>query len=420
MTPNPADGPVYRTFVITSGFPFGTGEQFLPDEIAHWPPSLAFTVVPLTTEGPVRDLPAHVTIDTRVAEYRRTWRKVVALPLAALHPLFLADLRFLLRRRRLTWARAGASLRVVAQTLVIARALSRIVGEAPPEALVYSYWNGAPAYAGALLKRRGRVSRVVSRTHGSDLYEGASPVRWLPLKRQFVGDFDHVWAVSEDGSAAFVESFGVDPTRVSVARLGIGLPAQAAPHRHVRVLRVVTISSCTPVKQLPLLVGALRHFALEHPERQVRWTHLGGGPELDALTDEAERSLGPLTNLDYVLEGQVDHARVHEVLSVEEFDVVVNVSRSEGVPVSLMEAMSYGVPAIAPDVGGVSELVGADRGWLLSAPVSIVGVVSALEAAWETRHDEGRRVRAREFVATHFDGDRNHARFGTALARIAK
>ena len=46
-------------------------------------------------------------------------------------------------------------------------------------------------------------------------------------------------------------------------------------------------------------------------------------------------------------------------------DGLINVSESEGLPVSMMEAQMAGLPVIGTDVGGVSEIVRPDTGILL-------------------------------------------------------
>jgi len=43
----------------------------------------------------------------------------------------------------------------------------------------------------------------------------------------------------------------------------------------------------------------------------------------------------------------------------------INTSSSEGIPVSMMEAQSFGIPILAMDVGGVREIVGPQTGRLL-------------------------------------------------------
>ena len=46
-------------------------------------------------------------------------------------------------------------------------------------------------------------------------------------------------------------------------------------------------------------------------------------------------------------------------------DYFINLSDSEGIPVSIMEAMSVGIPIIARDVGGNREIVTNNNGCLL-------------------------------------------------------
>ena len=46
-----------------------------------------------------------------------------------------------------------------------------------------------------------------------------------------------------------------------------------------------------------------------------------------------------------------------QYISKSDFEVLVNVSESEGLPVTMMEAMSFAIPVIATKVGGVSEIV---------------------------------------------------------------
>jgi glycosyltransferase involved in cell wall biosynthesis len=59
-------------------------------------------------------------------------------------------------------------------------------------------------------------------------------------------------------------------------------------------------------------------------------------------------------------------------------DVVVSTSHTEGLPLSLLEAFAHGVPVVATDVGGVSELVTHEVNGLLVAPRDPDATASAL------------------------------------------
>ena len=43
----------------------------------------------------------------------------------------------------------------------------------------------------------------------------------------------------------------------------------------------------------------------------------------------------------------------------------INLSSSEGIPVSIMEAQSFGIPVIATNVGGSGEIVVSETGVLV-------------------------------------------------------
>ena len=61
-------------------------------------------------------------------------------------------------------------------------------------------------------------------------------------------------------------------------------------------------------------------------------------------------------------------------------DALVNVSASEGVPVSMMEALHAGIPIIGTAVGGIAELVTPDVGMLLPADANAEAFNAAVDA----------------------------------------
>ena len=77
----------------------------------------------------------------------------------------------------------------------------------------------------------------------------------------------------------------------------------------------------------------------------------------------------------------------------------VNVSESEGIPVSIMEAASFGIPIIATDVGGTSEIVDNSNGFLIENNKLIFeDVAFYLESALSLGESEymSRRVNSRK------------------------
>ena len=93
--------------------------------------------------------------------------------------------------------------------------------------------------------------------------------------------------------------------------------------------------------------------------------------------------------------GSLSAAEVLRVYEDAPFDVFINTSQKEGVPVSIMEAMRCGIPVIAPAVGGIPELISPDTGWLYQPEEGPAGVGRCLQAlAEETLQQANDRRRA--------------------------
>ena len=98
-----------------------------------------------------------------------------------------------------------------------------------------------------------------------------------------------------------------------------------------------------------------------------KWIFYGSGP----LLVDLKKKVKELKLIDYCyFPGNIDHKELLRKYENNEVDIVVISSISshvpEGIPVSLMEAMSYEIPVIATDCGGTKELVDGRSGILIN------------------------------------------------------
>jgi glycosyltransferase involved in cell wall biosynthesis len=129
----------------------------------------------------------------------------------------------------------------------------------------------------------------------------------------------------------------------------------------------------------------------------------GNGPHESLLRARAER-YGPRVRFVGELAGAEKHAWLSAADAFVLPSIVLANGRSEGMPSVLLEAMEHGLPVLASDVGGVSDVVRTgENGFLLPSadPNALARAFSALE-------DEALRARlaqgARELAALyHWD-----------------
>ena len=248
------------------------------------------------------------------------------------------------------------------------------------QAILYSFWSVDSGHVVALVGDR--FHRSFSRAHGFDLYEDR--MGYLPFRESLFRRATKVLAVSDNGRdylAAMYPEFG---SVFCTQRLGTAdpLPLSRPPDRDV--VSVVSCSSLTPVKRVDLIYETVRELA---NTVRVNWTHLGDGPlrpELESMFSSCEND-----NLTVDLRGQLSSEEVSEFYSQSSPDVFVNLSASEGVPVSIMEAMSYDMPILATDVGGTSELVSGSpkAGVIVEPDLSPLEYGKALAILLQNRHD---------------------------------
>ncbi len=248
----------------------------------------------------------------------------------------------------------------------------------------YFYWGDKSALTIPFLKSKlngKKCPKFVVRFHGSDIYEEAKG--YLPFREMLYGAIDYAVPVSHNGKEYIEKNYRNKPHKIDVHHLGSfyhsdACPNLGAPVPHTEgaadVAGAYNILSCSNVielKRVHILAAAMlvlekdRELAGILQERGIShicWTHIGDGPLLEPVKDMIIQNgipdgEEPATSIAFNFTGAMPHNKVMEYYQTHYTDLFVQASRSEGIPVSIMEALSYGTPVIATNVGGVAELL---------------------------------------------------------------
>jgi glycosyltransferase involved in cell wall biosynthesis len=180
------------------------------------------------------------------------------------------------------------------------------------------------------------------------------------------------------------------------------------------VPNIVNLDAFRPAEMLPvkphLLVArnleqvydvatAIRAFAIVIArDGDVRLTVAGSGPEREALEHLAQE-LGVASKVRFT--GQLDNTELPRLYAMA--SLVVNPSRVDNLPISLLEALAAGVPIVSTDVGGIPYVVKHETTALLVPPCKPVAMADAILRLL------GDRALAQRLRATGIDVARGYA-----------
>lgn len=234
------------------------------------------------------------------------------------------------------------------------RELSKLLVELRPD-VVHTHQVGALFYAGPVVKRLGGA--VVMHTEHGKHFEHRAKTRWLG---RYAARFAHrYFCVSQDIAAGVIRHRIASRRKVEVVPNGIDTDHFGQVADDVLAIKdelripgdshvIGTVGRLAEIKRQDLLIRAFARLKDAVPNAHLLL--VGEGPERPSLENIA-RDLGVAENVHFA-GYRDDRERLLHIM-----DVFVLSSRSEGMPLSVLEAWAAGVPVLASRVGGLPELI---------------------------------------------------------------
>ena len=368
--------------LFTRNYPFGKNESFVEEEIRRLQYFGTVVVVPAFRDhSDPRKLPNGAKLETSLAGCSI----LSGLKSFSVMMSVLSQLPGEIINRGVKSLRIKSQFAIWAYVLRIARftdwVLKSEAGKKVNKAM--SFWSNAEAVGLAVASIYRSNLRFVSRSHRFDLWEKHNPHGYLPFRRILANKALYLMPCSAIGAKHLRETIsGAD--RVVVAPLGVEQllkPNHKKRNRSIEKSLILTCSSDDPVKRLKLVAESILVLAKKNPDRCWTWIHLGEGQEqFQTKLKEAPR------NLKVELPGPVSRLEVFRYHRDRCPDVFVNLSSSEGIPVTIMEAMSMGTPVVATAAGGTGEIVDSTIGKLLPVEIDSNNAARAIRNVINTSH----------------------------------
>ncbi len=401
--------------LLTSTFPYDTGEDFLNAEVQY-----------ISGFDQVLICPCNLKPDAKITKKVPKEVKVIPLkrePLGSLvylklltHSYVINEIGGLLRSGKLSSGRFHEMLFFMKHAQELYHQLAQLPDiKSADEVTIYSYWFFDAAAAAALLagelKKHGKKVLQISRAHGFDIHSERAKFSYLPMRDFLLSHVDKLYPCSQNGADTIARQFPKYAEKISPAYLGTvdygTVKGKREPEFHL-----VSCAYMVPVKRLHLIVKALS-FA----DFPIRWTHLGSGPLEEEIRKQAA---GLPENVRVEFAGQIDNTAIMNFYRTHSISAFVNVSSSEGIPVSVMEASSFGIPVIATDVGGTSEAVkDGVNGFLLDKDFKPCELLEIIRLVNRMKQEEYEQLcdNARNLWEEKFNAQKNFSRFYEEISK---
>lgn len=431
-----------KLLLFTNSYPYGTGETFLHEELPYIAGKFdKILLYPLYIPGgeknisrtPVKPVPANVIIRPPLLHCDHKDKKgllagglLPRVPFTSLKEFFREKV-FLSGKRIWIYFNYTCILNSMLGNKKILREIEKEMQEAR---VAYFYWGDKSALLIPFLRKKIKnPPRFVVRFHGSDLYEEAKG--YLPYRDYLYKSIDYAVPISNNG-AEYIKSRYPEsrPEHITVYKLGSYAHEPGEKLPGTEVFHMVSCSNVIPLKRVELIAAALLKIEQDIPfiermeeagYKRIKWTHIGDGPLLPSVK-QLFRSGTSLITPGFT--GALTHDEVIEFYRTHRTELFVQVSRSEGIPVSIMEALSFGIPVVATNVGGVGELFGnaarEQYGLLLPPDLTVAQLEKAIKTYILLPGDqqEAARAAARREWETNWNSVKNYTGFAEFLASL--
>ncbi len=386
-------------FLFTSNYPFGDSEAFIENEINFLSKKFNYVYIfPNSSKGNKRNMPKNVDIVLLNDEYRRS--VVLKSDFRLIVSILLKEnilKKFLENNFKQTFSYL---LRLIYKSHLLNEWISK---SNINNVIYYSYWFDDWATILSILKLKKLIPDFISRAHGFDLYDYRASTGKIKFREFQLENVKNIFTVSKDGQAYLKRTFPKYSNKVLQNYLGtkdFGLSV----FKPSKTLKILTISNLYYLKRIHLLLEALKYVRIN-----VEWTHFGDGELFDEIN---ELALDLPKNITCRFMGHTSNVFLMNHIKNHHFDVFINLSKFEGLPVSIIESISFGIPVFATDAGGTKEIVTSLTGVLFKNDINIQFLSSSLDNFFDSEFcQKNFRLQVRKFWLENFSAEKNYTNF---------
>ena len=333
---------------FTAQYPFGSGEQFIENEIlelSKYYQNLFILPYEKISASHTKTLPENITIIhlPKKGKYGNTLT-LISNPLLVFQ-ILLAELT------QSKWfqiiKKIKTTLIEIANAIHTAHAIQEISKEISSEIPhYYSTWMNEWALALSILYHKKKIDNFSFKMRGYDLFDERRTNQFMPFRKFIFNNCSSKMTMSIEGMK-YLNEKGYKDLKVNYPGLNFNRKTFGKPVQEHYVL--VSCSNLIPLKRVNLIAESLKFVNIK-----LKWIHFGDGPEMQTI-NEITKDLPQ--NILTEFHGNVPNKEVIHFYENNFVDGFIHLSLSEGFGFAVAEAFSFGIPAILYPGGAIKELI---------------------------------------------------------------
>lgn len=409
-------------YLITTDFPFGKGEtSFVLPELPYLAEKFNVTIISNSLN---KEQTTVLDDEVKVIHYNRKAtliQKIIDSICYLGSPAAYQEIIDIFRQKEKIVGRLFESILFFEEARRFRRFLSNnhVLDDREP-AIVYCYWYTYYCLTMTEYCNKHSNIKVITRAHRYDLYDEGSRFGRQPFKNQMNRHLQAIVFIAEHGREYYIEKYGKPFAAEQYQLFRLGVKPQGERIMINNKEDEFLLTSCSvviPRKRVELIVDALTQIA----EFKIRWVHFGDGDDLEKLCRYANEKLSNMSNICCDFKGYVEPEQIMKFYEENYVDAFITTSASEGCPVSVQEAMAYGIPIIGTAVAEIPYMI-KGNGILLSENPSATEVGDAIKNIYHRTPLELTAMREQSFCLwrDNFNLEKNATDFANFLMEIYK
>ncbi|MBL0329943.1 MAG: glycosyltransferase [Bacteroidetes bacterium] len=283
-----------------------------------------------------------------------------------------------------------------------AACIKQLSGFSDKKHVHYSFWMNDWALALSVLKYKKDINRFIFRCGGFDIYDERHEGNYLPFRFFIYKNTSAIYPNSLFGTN-YIKKKQCFEDKVQLQYWGTN-DYGLNPFASQGMFTIVSCSNLIPLKRVHLIIEILKQLKFE-----FKWVHFGDGFLMNDLKEKA-KSLPDSAHFEF--RGSVSNQEILNFYKKNSVNLFITTSETESLPVSIQEAISFGIPCVATNVGGISEIVNDTTGALIEKDFDIKAVAAIVDGFYSgNKNTPEYRKGVRQFWLDHFSAEVNYNAF---------